>query len=66
MFPPLDIPLEYWIEHVTFGLRYVMFGFSTGKFQALQLIVLEVFGIVDLLYVGALFLEILFEMIVGW
>ena len=57
MFPPLDIPLEYWIEHVTFALRYVMFGFSTGEFQALQQIVLAVFGTVDLLYV-ATFLEI--------
>ena len=27
MFPPLDILLEYWIEHVTFGLFYVMFTF---------------------------------------
>ena len=25
MFPPLDILLEYWIEHVTLGLLYVMF-----------------------------------------
>ena len=32
MFPPLDIPIEYWIEHVTFGLLYVMFRFSTRIF----------------------------------
>ena len=25
MFPPLDILFEYWIEHVTFGLLYVVF-----------------------------------------
>ena len=31
-FPPLDILLEYWIEHVTFGLLYVMFTFSTRIF----------------------------------
>ena len=47
----LDILLEYWNEHVTFGLIYVMFtfpipGYSTGKFQALQLIVLAAFGAV--------------------
>ena len=43
LFPPLDILLENWIERVTFGLL----GFSTGEFQALQLIVLVVFGAVD-------------------
>ena len=32
MFPPLDIPFEYWIEHVTFWLRYVRFRFSTEIF----------------------------------
>ena len=32
MFPPLDILLEYWIEHVTFGLLYVMFTFPTRIF----------------------------------
>ena len=31
-FPPLDILLEYWIEHVTFGLLYVMFTFPTRMF----------------------------------
>ena len=51
MFLPLDILLEYWIEHVSFGLLYVMFTFPTrifsGEFQALQLIVLAAFGVVD-------------------
>ena len=32
MSPPLDIPFEYWIEHVTFGLLYVMFRFSAMIF----------------------------------
>ena len=32
MFPPLDILLEYWIEHVSFGLLYVMFTFPTRIF----------------------------------
>ena len=32
MFPPLDILLENWIEHVTFGLLYVMFTFPTRTF----------------------------------
>ena len=39
-----DSRLEYWIEHVSFGLIYVMFtlllGYSTGEFQALQQIFL--------------------------
>ena len=26
------MPIEYWIEHVTFGLLYVMFRFSTRIF----------------------------------
>ena len=30
----LDIPFEYWIEHVTFGLPYVFFRFSTGIFYS--------------------------------
>ena len=51
MFLSLDIILEYWIEHVVFGLLYAMFAFllglSTGEFQALQLFVLAVFGTVD-------------------
>ena len=28
MFPPLDIPSKYWIEHVTFGLFYAIFRVS--------------------------------------
>ena len=32
MFPPQDSLLEYWIEHVTFGLLYVMFTFPTRIF----------------------------------
>ena len=51
MFPPLCIPFEYWIEHETFGLLYVtldsLVGNSTEEFEALQLIVLSVFGAVD-------------------
>ena len=34
MFPPLGILLEYWIEHVTFGLFYVMFTFPTRIFYS--------------------------------
>ena len=52
MFLPLDIFLEYWIEHVSFGPLYVMFTFPTrifyGEFRALQLIVFAAFGVVDL------------------
>ena len=32
MFLPPDILLEYWIEHVSFGLLYVMFTFPTRIF----------------------------------
>ena len=32
MFPTLDILLEYWIEHVTFGLLFVMFKFPIRIF----------------------------------
>ena len=32
MFLPLDILLEYWMEHVSFGLIYVMFTFPTRIF----------------------------------
>ena len=32
MFPPVDIPFEHWIEHVTFGLLYVMFRISSRTF----------------------------------
>ena len=52
MLPTLDIPFEYWIEYITFGLLYVMSRlsisiYSTGEFQALQLIVIAVFGTVN-------------------
>ena len=51
MFLPPDILFEYWIEHATFGLLYAMFIFSKRIFleeiQALQLIVLVVFGAAD-------------------
>ena len=51
MFPPLDILREYWIEHVSFGLLYVMFTFPFAifyrEFHALQLIVLAVIGAMD-------------------
>ena len=51
MFPPLDIPFDYLIEHITFGpfmsfLDYLL-GLSTGRFHALQLIFLAVFGAVN-------------------
>ena len=32
MFLPLDILLEYWIEHVSVGLFYVMFTFPSRIF----------------------------------
>ena len=32
MFTPLDIPFEYWIEHVIFVRLYVMIGFSSRIF----------------------------------
>ena len=42
-FPPLDIPFEYWVEHVTVGLFVScldsLLGYSIWEFQALQLIV---------------------------
>ena len=51
MFPPLDSLLQYRIEHATLRLHYVylysLLGYSTGELQALQLIVLAVFGAVD-------------------
>ena len=63
MFPPLDIPFEYWIEHVTFGLLYTMFRLSTkisdGGFPGFLMIVLVVFwcgGFTTyLMYVGPRF-----------
>ena len=45
-----------------------LIGYSTGEFQALQLIVLVVFGAVDWPLASCMlahFLEIYFEMIVG-
>ena len=51
MFPALEIPFEYWIEHVTLysfmSSLDSLLGYSTGEFQALQLIALVVFGAVD-------------------
>ena len=32
MFSPLDFLLEYWIEHVTLGLLYVVFTFPSRIF----------------------------------
>ena len=32
MFLPQNILFDYWIEHVTFGLPYIMFKFSTRIF----------------------------------
>ena len=70
--PPLDIPIEYWVEHVIFGLLYVMFRFSTSifyrgvqGFAADSPCGVRCRGLTScLLYVGPLF-EIKFEMIVG-
>ena len=51
MFLTLDILRENWIEYVTFGHLYALFTSLlecfTGEFQALSLIVLVVFGVVD-------------------
>ena len=49
MLPLRDILFEYGIEHVTFGLSclHSLLEYSTGELQALQLIVLTVFGAVD-------------------
>ena len=51
MFLPLNILFEYCMEHVTFGLIYVMFRFFARIFykgvQALQVIVLGVLDAVD-------------------
>ena len=47
----MDILLDYWIEHVTFGLLYITITFPTRLFYmgvtCLQLIVLAAFGAVD-------------------
>ena len=47
--PPLDIPFEYWIvpSDPFMSCLDSLLGCSTGEFQALQLIVLAVFGAVD-------------------
>ena len=37
MFPPLDILLTYWIEHVTCGLLYVIFTFPNRIFYSSRL-----------------------------
>ena len=62
----------YWIEHVAFRLLYAMFRLSIRifyrAFQALQLIVLGVFGDVDQRVPSCMLvrvLEIEFETIVG-
>ena len=51
MFALMDIPFEYWIEHVNFGLFMSgldsLPGYSIGEFQALPPVVLVVFGAVD-------------------
>ena len=47
MFLSPDILFEYWIEHISFGPRHVMFfliGYFTGEFQFLQLIALAMLG----------------------
>ena len=47
----VDILFGYCIAHVTFGLRYVILDYltvyTTGEFQALHMIVVVVFGVVD-------------------
>ena len=51
VFPPLDIPFEHWIEHISFGpfmsCLDSLLGLSTGKFHALELIALAVFDAVN-------------------
>ena len=53
MFLPLNLHLEIQIEHVAIGLFHFMSNLYsqlecfTGKLQAMQLIVLAVFGAVD-------------------
>ena len=63
MFPPLDIPFEYWIEHIAFVLLYIMHRLFIMIFyrgvQALQLIVLAVFGAVDLLLTPCILVQFL-------
>ena len=51
MFLSLDFLLQYKMEHVTIRLSYIIFILASdiiqGEFQALQLIVLGVFGAMD-------------------
>ena len=51
MFPPVDILLEYGIELFPLdsfmSCLHSLLGYSTGEFQALQLIVFAAFGAVD-------------------
>ena len=51
MFPPLDILLEYWIDILPsdafMACLHSLLRYSTGEFQALQLIVLAAFGAMD-------------------
>ena len=51
MFLSLDLVSEYRIQHDAFGPHYVklatQLGYSAGKFQALQLIILSAFGVLD-------------------
>ena len=51
MFLSLDLLSEYRIQHGTNGPLYVtlatQLGYSAGEFQAVQLIVLAAFGVVD-------------------
>ena len=51
MFPPLDMISEFRIQLDIIGPfvshLYSRLGYSTGEFQALQLIVLAAFGVVD-------------------
>ena len=67
--PPLGIPFVHWIEHITFGLLYVMFRFSTKVFYrggpGFATDFLAVFWYTCLVCVGPL-LKIKFEMIIAW
>ena len=69
MFPPLNIPFEQWIGHVTFGLPYDMFRFTNRifykGFPGLALIVFVVFGVLEPLasFMLVHFVETKFEMI---
>ena len=47
MFLSLDLLWEYQIQHGANGPLATQLGYSAGEFQALQLIVLAAFGVVD-------------------